>query len=474
MAGDEGDENSIQRRSGSECSAGRRRVIRLRLSELAAALDCADPGSDVAVERIATDSRKVHYGSLFAALPGNNVDGHDFAESAMKLGAVALLVERPLPLEIPQLLVPDVLLALGELARMLRRRVAPSLVGITGSNGKTTVKEMLAGILKLEGGVLATRGNYNNELGVPLSLFGLEEQHRFAVLEMGASKAGDIAYLAGIAEPDVGLITNIGPAHLRGFGDEEGVARAKGELFSALPLDGWAIINADEPWSDLWRELNAASQVLTFGTRPDADVRLLENDGIASIATPAGELEIHLSLPGRHNLINAAAAAAAAHAMGVGLTNIQQGLETVKPVPGRLNLLRTDAGWTVIDDTYNANPASLYSALQVLAGMQGTAWLVLGDMKELGEDSRKMHVEVGDAARAMGVSRLFTTGEMSACTADAFGAGAEHFESRDELTDALCACLRPGIICLVKGSRSMGMESVVEAIAGAPEMREAS
>ena len=449
-------------------------MISLRLSELAAALGCADPGSDAAVESIVTDSRKVHYGTLFAALPGNNFDGHDFAGSAMKLGAAALLVERPLALEIPQLVVDDVLLALGKLAALLRRKIDPAVVGITGSNGKTTVKEMLASILRLEGDVLATSGNFNNELGVPLSLFGLEKEHQYAVLEMGASRVGDIAYLCGIAGPDVGLITNIGPAHLLGFGNEEGVARAKGEIFTALPEDGWAIINTDEPWSDLWKGMNTAGHILSFGTRSSNDIRLLENGGQSRIATPAGEFEIHLSLPGRHNLINAAAAAAAAHALGVDPAKIQQGLETVKPVPGRLNRLRTATGWTVIDDTYNANPASLYSALQVLAGMQGTAWLVLGDMKELGEDSRKMHIEVGDAAKAMGVSRLFTTGELSAYTAEAFGAGAEHFDSREELADALCTHLRPGIICLVKGSRSMGMESIVEAIAGTPEMREAS
>ena len=449
-------------------------MIRLLLSELAGVLDCAMPAGDVAVEAIVTDSRKVHYGTLFAALPGNNVDGHDFAESALKLGAAAMLVSRPLNLDIPQLVVDDVLLALGKLAAMLRSRIDPKVVGITGSNGKTTVKEMVAGILALEADVLATRGNYNNELGVPLSLFGLEPRHRYAVLEMGASKSGDIAYLAGIAKPDLGLITNIGPAHLHGFGSEEGVARAKGEIYAALPAGGWAIINADEPWSDLWAGMNSAGNSLTFGSQPGSDVQLVENNGRSRILTPGGEIEIRLCLPGRHNLLNAAAATAAALALDIDLSTIQRGLESVKPVPGRLNLLRTNAGWTILDDTYNANPASLYSALQVLSGMQGTPWLVLGDMKELGEGSRKMHREVGEAAKAMGVGQLFTTGEMSAYTAEAFGEGAEHFEDRDELADALCSRLRPDIICLVKGSRSMGMEAIVEALTEAAKMREAS
>jgi UDP-N-acetylmuramoyl-tripeptide--D-alanyl-D-alanine ligase len=428
----------------------------------------------VAVEAIVTDSRKVHHGALFAALPGANVDGHDYAASAVKLGATALLVTRPLSLDVPQLVVADVLLALGKLAAMLRQRIDPMVVGITGSNGKTTVKEMLASILALEAPVLATCGNYNNELGVPLSLFGLEPRHRYAVLEMGASKPGDIAYLAGIAKPDVGLITNIGPAHLRGFGSEEGVAQAKGEIFSALPAAGWAIINADEPWSELWAGMNSAGHSLTFGSQPGSDVQVVENNGRSRILTPAGEFDLRPSLPGRHNLLNAAAAAAAALSLDVGLAKIQQGLESVKPVPGRLNLLRTNAGWTVLDDTYNANPASLYSALQVLSGMQGTPWLVLGDMKELGSGSHKMHREVGEAAKAMGVRHLFTFGEMSSFTAQAFGAGAEHFEDRDELAAVLCSRLRPGVICLVKGSRSMGMEAIVEALTEAAKMREAS
>jgi UDP-N-acetylmuramoyl-tripeptide--D-alanyl-D-alanine ligase len=449
-------------------------VIRLQLSDLAGVLGCPMPAAEVAVEAIVTDSRKVHHGALFAALPGANVDGHDYAASAVKLGATALLVTRPLSLDVPQLVVADVLLALGKLAAMLRQRIDPMVVGITGSNGKTTVKEMLASILALEAPVLATCGNYNNELGVPLSLFGLEPRHRYAVLEMGASKPGDIAYLAGIAKPDVGLITNIGPAHLRGFGSEEGVAQAKGEIFSALPAAGWAIINADEPWSELWAGMNSAGHSLTFGSQPGSDVQVVENNGRSRILTPAGEFDLRPSLPGRHNLLNAAAAAAAALSLDVGLAKIQQGLESVKPVPGRLNLLRTNAGWTVLDDTYNANPASLYSALQVLSGMQGTPWLVLGDMKELGSGSHKMHREVGEAAKAMGVRHLFTFGEMSSFTAQAFGAGAEHFEDRDELAAVLCSRLRPGVICLVKGSRSMGMEAIVEALTEAAKMREAS
>ena len=315
-------------------------------------------------------------------------------------------------------------------------------------------------------------GNYNNELGLPLSLFELKPEHRYAVLEMGASKAGDIAYLCSIACPDVGMVINVGPAHLQGFGDEAGVASAKGEMFTSMSPSGWAIINVDQSWAPMWKESSVAANILTFGTREEADVRVERRDDIPFMITPAGSFEIKLSLPGEHNLANAAAATAAALALDIPLEQIQQGLEKVQPVPGRLNLVRTGAGWTIIDDTYNANPASLYSALQVLANMQGTSWLVLGDMKELGEDSQKLHAEVGDTARLMGVSRIFAIGEMSGFTVDAFGEGASHYPDHQSLVDAVCAELRPGINCLVKGSRSMGMETVVDAISRGQELGE--
>lgn len=449
-------------------------MIPFKLSELASILDCAPPTDDLEITDIVSDSRKAGPGMLFAALPGTRVDGHDFAAQAVGQGAAAILVSRDLEIDAPQLRVDDVLQALGRIAAFLRQRLDPVVIGITGSNGKTTVKEMVSSILGLDGEVLATGGNYNNELGLPLTLFRLAETHRYAVLEMGASKQGDIAYLAEIARPGVGLVNNIAPAHLEGFGSVEGVARAKGEMFAALPADGWAVMNADEPWLDLWRDMNAADNVITFGIAEDSDVRLDEAGDAPRIVTSRGGIVPELALPGRHNLFNAAAATAIALATGLEMETIQQGLARVKPVPGRLNLLHTAAGWTVIDDTYNANPASLYSALQVLSGMPGEPWLVLGDMKELGTDSPKMHREVGENARAMGVRRLFAMGEMSAHTVDAFGRGAEHFDDRVALLKALRRHIRPGVNCLVKGSRSMEMESVVEAVVKESDLREAS
>jgi UDP-N-acetylmuramoyl-tripeptide--D-alanyl-D-alanine ligase len=445
-------------------------MMHLRLAEIREALSLPAATPDACIESIVTDSRKVRYGCLFAALPGRSVDGHNFVKTAVETGAVAVLVQRPVEATVPQLLVDNVLLALGRIAALWRRKLNPQVVGITGSNGKTTIKEMLASILRQQAEVLATEGNYNNELGVPLTLFRLEEKHRYAVLEMGASKSGDIAYLAGIARPHVGLISNIGPAHLEGFGSVEGVARAKGEMYQSLPPEGCAVINGAEPWVEMWRNNNSAGDVLTFGFNENNiqkfDIHMPAGGSSPSVSTPLGHFKLQLSLPGQHNQLNALAATAAAVALDIPVEQIAAGLQAVKPVPGRLNVIHADAGWLVIDDTYNANPASLYSALQLLAGMQGKAWLVLGDMKELGEDSRKLHAEVGDAARAMGVKRIFATGEMSWQTVDAFGSGAEHFASREQLIEVLKAELRPGINCLVKGSRSMGMEQVVHAIVG--------
>ncbi|MDX1381165.1 MAG: UDP-N-acetylmuramoyl-tripeptide--D-alanyl-D-alanine ligase [Xanthomonadales bacterium] len=432
---------------------------------------CAD--AECRFEGVCTDSRKVEPGMLFAALPGERVDGHDFISRAVEAGAVAVLASREVSAGVPVLVVDDVLRALGQLAAGWRAECAPAVVGITGSNGKTTVKEMVASVLRRRGQVLATQGNYNNELGVPLTLFGLAPEHDFAVLEMGAAKAGDIAYLAGIAQPRVGVITNVGPAHLEGFGDQAGVARAKGEMYQALPADGTAVINADQPWAAGWQERCSAGRVIRFALSADAQVRGAMLEHKARIETPDGRFEVALVLPGEHNLSNALAATAVALALDVPLDDIRAGLEDVRPVPGRLNLLAADGGWQVIDDTYNANPASLYAALQVLTRQPGEAWLALGDMKELGPDARKLHAEMGDAARALGVRRLYATGEMSKHTVDAFGGGARHFEDREALVTALKDALRPGVTCLVKGSRSMGMEHVVRAIVNGDGLREA-
>ncbi|MGD8385218.1 MAG: UDP-N-acetylmuramoyl-tripeptide--D-alanyl-D-alanine ligase [Lysobacterales bacterium] len=427
-------------------------------------LACEAPAANAEFSGITTDSRQVRPGMLFAALSGQTHDGHDYVDMALEKGAAAVMASRPLTTPLPLLLVDDVVRALGVLAADWRRQCGSLVVGITGSNGKTTVKEMVASVLGQKAGVLATKGNFNNELGLPLTLFQLEPSHAYAVLEMGASNPGDIAYLAAIAQPQVGVITNIGPAHLQGFINEEGVARAKGELYAALPPDGTAVINAAEPWVELWLGMNRAGSTVFFNTDDGSGISLGGTAQRPVIRTPAAEFSLRLSLPGRHNLSNAMAATAACLALGTEPEAIKTGLELVKPVPGRLNLVPAQAGWTVIDDTYNANPASLYAALQVLAAQHGEPWLVLGDMAELGSNSRKMHAELGDAARSLGVKRLFAVGSASTATVDAFGEKASHYESREALIEALRSELRPGVACLVKGSRSMGMENVVSAI----------
>ena len=449
-------------------------MIHMNLSQVAALLECGPLKRDVTFTGITSDSRQVEPGMLFAALPGENFDGHDYIRQAGERGAVAALVCRRVETSLPVLQVADVLTALGSLAGAWRKRCPAKVVGITGSNGKTTVKEMIASILRQSSCVLATEGNFNNELGLPLTLFRLDTSHDYAVVEMGASKPGDIAYLAAITRPDVGLVTNIGPAHLQGFIDEQGVARAKGELYAALPKDGTAVFNAAEPWIDLWQSMNTAGRNYYFNGDGHNHVQAHGNTRDVVVSTPVGEYSLQLPLPGEHNLTNALAATAVCLALGVPLTEIKAGLEAVKPVRGRLSLVHAQAGWTVIDDTYNANPASLYAALQVLANQGGEPWLVLGDMKELGANSRKMHAELGDAARSLGVKRLFALGDASTATVAAFGHRAVHFNSMDRLIKALYSQLKPGVACLVKGSRSMGMETVVSAISNGHDYQEAN
>jgi UDP-N-acetylmuramoyl-tripeptide--D-alanyl-D-alanine ligase len=445
-------------------------MIQMRLKHAASLLECAPAETDLDFTGVTTDSRQIIPGMLFAALPGQNFDGHDYVRQAKELGAIALLVNRDVDSDLPTLLVEDVLTALGTLARAWRLQCPAKVVGITGSNGKTTVKEMIASILGQSGSVLATAGNYNNELGLPLTMFQLDHSHDYAVLEMGSSKPGDIAYLGDIAKPEIGVITNVGPAHLLGFIDVEDVARAKGELYASLPKDGTAVINLDEPWVELWQSANHAENISYFGAEGEINARNINDEWL--VHTPAGEFVLQMPLPGLHNVSNALAATAVCLALDVSLGDISRGLETVKAVPGRLNLVQASAGWTVIDDTYNANPASLYAALQVLAAQDGEPWLVLGDMKELGNNSRKIHAELGDAARSLGVKRLFALGEASTATVDAFGGSALHFENKESLIKALRGQLKPGVACLVKGSRSMGMEHVVHAISNGHEYLE--
>ena len=405
------------------------------------------------------NSRELKSGNLYCALIGERVDGHRFVSDTAEAGAAAALVSRSVDAPIAQIVVDDVVQAMGRLARAWRESVDVRVVAVTGSNGKTTVKTMLAAILRGCAATLATRGNYNNEIGVPLTLAALDKSHRFAVIEMGCGKPGDIEYLARMARPDVAVVTNAGPAHLERLGSMDGVASTKGELFTALDDNGVAVINGDDDYHDYWRRLCAQRRKLTFGYKPESDIRF---DAGGRVVTPAGSFELVLALPGEHNRMNALAATAAALALDLDLDAIAAGLASVEVLPGRLAEREMTGGWRLIDDTYNANPASLYAGLQVLAAHSGKRWLALGEMAELGDHSAKLHREIGRAAHDLGIERLFAIGMHADRVADAFGAGGEAFEDLTAMADCMQALLAPDVTCLVKGSRSAHMEQLVD------------
>jgi len=426
----------------------------------------------VEVSGVVIDTRKLKPGDLFVAIKGERADGHDYLAAAAARGAVAALVTRKVDSELPQILVNDAELALGDLASAVRAQRDVRVVGITGSNGKTTVKTLVASILSRHGRTHVSAGNYNNELGLPLTLLAMPRDTEYAVLEMGAGKPGDIAYLAAIARPDIGLVTLIAPAHLARMGSIEGVAETKGAMYQALPADGIAIINADDSFASFFSGLAGARRQLRFGLDQPADIGadIIEQrvDGSRFVlSTPQGDAEVSLPLPGRHNIANALAATAVALALEVPLETIVAGLEQVPGVAGRLRREVTAGGWTLIDDSYNANPGSMAAAIDTLRLAGGERWLVLGDMAELGADARALHAGIGELARVRGIDRLFAVGPFGAATVEAFGAGGEHFDDKAALIAVLHAQLHAGVTCLVKGLRSAGMEQVVLALGGA-------
>ncbi len=430
-------------------------------------------GGDGLFIGVSTDTRDIEAGELFVALKGPNFNGDDFATQAANRGAAGALVGREVAVRVPQVVVDDTLSALAVYAHSWRTARDAAVIGITGSNGKTTVKEMVASILRRVGRTHATQGNLNNEIGVPLTLLALEERHEFAVIEMGANHAGEIARLTAMSAPQVGLVTNAGPAHLEGFGSIEGVANAKGELYEGMDNNGIAVINLDDDYAPLWRRMAGDRRILTFGVNPDADFCAREviqhtnghGDGLRIVLeTPDGDCVVKLPLPGRHNGVNAAAAAAAACAAGADLESVIAGLQQVRPTAGRLAIRRIGCGARLIDDTYNANPGSLQVALDFLAAQPGKAWLVLGDMGELGDNAQALHAHIGERARKAGVERLFVIGELSEAAADSFGPGAERFHNPDELIAVLRDQLHDGVNVLVKASRTMHLEQVTDAL----------
>jgi len=439
------------------------------LAQAAASMQGVLHGDDREFGGVSTDTRTIRDGELFFALQGPNFDGRDYVRAAREAGAAGAVVGKQVDEGIAQITVDDARAALGRFGAAWRNAHEATVVGVTGSNGKTTLKELIAACLSLKAPTLATHGNLNNEIGMPLMLARIDESHRYVVLEMGANHAGEIAYLTGLASPDIVVITNAGAAHLEGFGSIDGVARAKGEILQGETRPQVAVLNADDRYFSYWSSQVEDIRSISFGLGDAADVRADNIVAVASQTTftlhvASDSAEVSLPLVGIHNVRNACAAAAVALALDIGIDDICAALESVNPVGGRLQPVRGIHDATLFDDSYNANPLSVIAAAEFLASLQGESWLVLGDMKELGDDAAELHREVGEAARASGVDRLFAYGDLAASAAEGFGEHASWFASLDALVDELCEGMTSDVNVLVKGSRSMRMERVVDAL----------
>ena len=447
------------------------------LGDMAGQVGGALHGDDAHFDGVSTDTRTLGRAMLFVALKGPRYDGHDYLETASERGAAGALVQRRLDAPLPQVVVADTRNALGRHARAWRRRFELPVVGVTGSNGKTTVKEMIAAILSRRGPVHATRGNLNNDVGVPVTLTGLGPQHQAAVIELGTNHPGEIAYLAHLALPSIGVLTNAAPAHLQGFGSVAAVAREKGALFAALPPDGTAIINADDPHAGLWEAMVESRRIVRFGAHRNADfqcrdvVQRVAGSGLelaVRVSSPLGELDLCVPLAGPHNALNATCAAAAAWAAGADARDIADGLATMRGVSGRMQVVAAMNGARMIDDSYNANPASMHAAIGCLAALPAPRWLVIGDMAELGDQQLALHAGVGERARAAGITRLYATGPLSRAAVDAFGSGGLWYADVESMIAALAQELAAPVTVLVKASRSARLERVVAALTARP------
>ncbi|VVP51510.1 UDP-N-acetylmuramoyl-tripeptide--D-alanyl-D-alanine ligase [Pseudomonas fluorescens] len=445
----------------------------LTLSELTNVLEARLIGADASFDGVSIDSRAIQPGQLFIALTGPRFDGHDYLNDVAGKGAVAALIEREVAdSALPQLLVKDTRQALGQLGALNRAAFTQPVAAVTGSSGKTTVKEMLASILRTRGPVLATRGNLNNDLGVPLTLIELAPEHTSAVIELGASRLGEIAYTVGLTKPHVAILNNAGTAHVGEFGGPEKIVEAKGEIIEGLAADGIAVLNLDDKAFGIWKTRAAGRQVLTFAlSNSEANFHAsdLATDARGcpafNLHTPEGSERVQLNLLGTHNVANALAAAAAAHALGVSLFGIATGLGAVQPVKGRTVAQLAKNGMRVIDDTYNANPTSMCAAVDILAGFSGRTVLVLGDIGELGDWAEQGHRDVGEYARGK-VSALYAVGPNMVHAVNAFGEQAQHFGTQAELIQALAAEQDTNTTILIKGSRSAAMENIVAALCG--------
>jgi UDP-N-acetylmuramoyl-tripeptide--D-alanyl-D-alanine ligase len=444
----------------------------MRLSSTADRLGGELHGEDLEFRAVSIDTRTLQPGDLYLAIQGGRFDGNDFVEDARGKGACAAIVSRLADTDIPQLLIGDTTAALGQIAMMNRLASEAKLIAITGSQGKTTVKEMTGSILDKVGSTLVTRGNLNNEIGVPLTLLRLSDEHEFGVIEMGANHAGEIAYSVGLVKPDVALITNAARAHIEGFGSLQGVARSKGEIIDGLEPDGTMVLNGDDQFFEAWKARAADRKVVSFSTKNDradyfADQVQRGQDGRLSFRLIANGINqtVTLSLLGRHNISNALAAAALAIESGAGVGHVREGLQCIEAVKGRLSPVDNVLGGTVIDDSYNASPDSFRAAIDVLAEFEGHRILLAGDMAELGATTDLAHTELGAYARDAGIEELWTIGEYVRLSTRTFGPGARHFNDKESVINHCLEAVKPGVTLLVKGSRSAGLDEVIAALA---------
>ncbi len=445
----------------------------IKLSEIAKAVNGQLLGADIQVQSVASDSRKIVKNQLFVAIKGENFDGNNFAAEAIKQGAAAALVSDDNVQASPAVLVADTRLALGQLAKHWRHKFKIPLVAVTGSNGKTTTKEMIAAILAAATGdassVLATVGNLNNDIGMPMTLLKIRENHQYAVIEMGMNHLLEIDYLTRLAAPDVAVITNAGTAHIGEVGSRDAIAHAKGEIFAGLSDDGIAVINADDDFANYWQSLNSGRKIITFGLNKNADVTASYsahgNMTHVKLTTPSGETEFNLDALGEHNVCNALAASAVAVALGTSNAKIAQGLASFSAVKGRLNWLQGFNDAVLIDDTYNANPDSMMAAIDVLAKLDGLKIFVMADMAELGANAAQMHADIGLYAKQKGIAHLFSFGELSQQASATFGGDAQHFTTLEAMIISLKLLMQAHVTVLVKGSRFMQMDKLVNEIA---------
>lgn len=443
----------------------------MQLSKIAQPLGAELFGSDAEFRFVSIDTRSINPGDCFIAIQGPNFDGHDFVAAAFENGAVAAIVERKLPLDIPQLVVANTCQALTDLAILRRQQLTLPILSVTGSCGKTTTKSMMGSIMSHCGFVHAGKKSFNNHYGVPLTILGIDaDQHQYAVVEMGANHEHEIAHLTAITQPNVAVITMAAPVHLEGFKTIEGVAKGKGEIFQGLSDDGVAVINQDDFFADYWKSLVTDKKVVTFGFSASADFHADEitvdeqQHPAFKLHTPMGSVQITLPLIGEHNIVNAMAASAATAMAGADLSAIQQGLQAMTPVDKRLVKRVGRLGVEVLDDSYNANPTGVEAALRVLANNDKEKIFVLGEMAELGELAKSYHEQLGKQAHQFGISKLYAIGDLTQHTVAAFGAGAEYFTEQQTLITQLLQDLKPNMCILVKGSLCNRLENVVDAL----------